>query len=58
MDDVSAKIRLTLRMSEELEKKLRDEAQRKGMNLNQIMLSIINRKAHSLGNDITPDSFS
>lgn len=37
-------VRLTLRMPEELDQLLRTEAKKKGLSINQLMLSIIHKK--------------
>ena len=51
-------IRLTLRMPEALERMLRAEAERRGTNLNQTMLTILNREIYSSDKTIAPNSFS
>lgn len=50
-------IRLTIRLTEELDKLLRTEAVRRGTNLNQMMLYILNRGTQE-SNLISPRSFS
>lgn len=54
---VDTTIRLTIRLTEELDKLLRTEAVRRGTNLNQMMLYILNRGTQE-SNLISPRSFS
>ena len=41
--------RLTIRVPEELEKKIREEAARRGTNLNQMMLHMLTKYLKNLG---------
>ncbi len=47
-------IRLTIRASEELDRLLRQEAVRRGTNVNQIMLYILNRYFAASDRSISP----
>ncbi len=51
-------IRLTVRATEELDKLLREEAVRRGTNVNQTMLYIINLFFQESDSSITPRSCS
>ena len=57
MEREQTTIRLTIRLTEELDKLLRSEAVRRGTSINQMMLYILNRETQD-SSLISPCSFS
>lgn len=51
-------LRLSMRMPEELEQLIRQEAERRGVSMNQTMLTILRRYIQSCGKGMEPCSAS
>lgn len=51
-------IRLSVRTNEQLDKLIREEAERRGLTINQLMVSLLGKALYPQGSSIEPCSFS